>query len=86
MDAAPFLLLAEPKGFVYVSSNDNGLVIPPRFAIVTVSVDADTHGVRWLLVGPKQERTVALLEQATNENPDLENTNHGALKKWLTSD
>jgi len=86
MGAAPFMLLAESKGFVYVSSNDNGLVIPPRFALVTVSVDADTHGVRWLHVGPKQERTVALLEQATAENADLENTNHGALKAWLTSD
>ena len=29
MGAAPFMLLAESKGFVYVSSNDNGLVIPP---------------------------------------------------------
>lgn len=86
MQVSTLMLMAAKSGFTYVTKPSQALVIPNRFATVSVNRRDDTaHGLRYQTLGDKEQVKIAseVLTQAYSSNPDFASSSMGALKVFL---
>ena len=84
MDAATFLMLVDRHGFVHYSGPGDIVAIPGNVAMVHITLDSSSHGLRWQVPGTKAtcQTCIDLLQNIEGlGKPELYTSIHQKIKE-----